>query len=202
MFAGRADTWNLRDTHMVDTIDALMRHLDRTCGQQTKVVVWAHNSHLGDARATEMGRRGELNVGQLCRERWTGQVVNIGFTTHTGTVTAAHTWGDAAQRMNVNPSMAGSYERLFHDVGLPQFLLTFRDSPEAAALLTPERLERAIGVIYRPETERFSHFFLADLPAQFDAVIHLDRTSALTPLDPDPGWETAEEVPETFPFGV
>ncbi|HEV7301026.1 MAG TPA: erythromycin esterase family protein [Tepidisphaeraceae bacterium] len=198
MFAGRVDTWNLRDTHMVDTIDALLRHLDRTRGRQTKVVVWAHNSHLGDARATEMGRRGELNVGQLCRQRWAGQVINVGFTTHTGTVTAAHNWGDAAQRMNVNPSLAGSYERLFHEVGLPQFLMIFRQSRDATALLTPERLERAIGVIYRPGSERLSHYFRASLPQQFDAVIQVDTTSALQPLERTAPFEP--DAAETFPL--
>jgi erythromycin esterase-like protein len=200
MFAGRADTWNLRDTHMVDTIDALLRHLDRTRGQRTRIVVWAHNSHLGDARATEMSRRGELNVGQLCRERWAGDVFNVGFTTHAGTVTAAHNWGEPAQRMNVNPSMDGSYEQLFHATQLKRFLLIFAAAPAVAELLTPPRLERAIGVIYRPRSERQSHYFHASLPAQFDAVIHVDQTTALQALEQAAPSDAMDA--ETYPTGV
>ena len=183
MFAGRADTWNLRDTHMADTIDALLRHLDCTRGRRTKAVVWAHNSHVGDARATEMGDGGELNVGQLCRQRWGTDVFNVGFTTHTGTVTAAAEWGGDAERMSVNPSLDNSYERVFHDTGLPRFMLLMGGAPKAVELLRTRRLERAIGVIYAPQTERRSHYFHASLPDQFDAVIHFDTTSAVLPLE-------------------
>jgi erythromycin esterase-like protein len=200
MFAGRVDTWNLRDTHMVDTIDALLAHLDRTRGGRTRAVVWAHNSHLGDARATEMGDRGELNVGQLCRQRWGHDVFNVGFTTHTGVVTAAAGWGRPAEFQAVNPSLPGSYERLFHETALPRFMVLWDGWPQAAELLRPRRLERAIGVIYAPRTERVSHYFGASLPAQFDAVIHFDTTSAVRPLE-----RVAPFVPveaETFPTGV
>jgi erythromycin esterase-like protein len=188
---------------MAETLAALRTHLRQEAGD-AKVVVWAHNSHLGDARATAMAAEGELNLGQLVRERHGRESFLLGFTTYQGTVTAASNWDEPAQQRRVRPALAGSYEALLHEVAtpeMPDFLLNLRD-PAVATPLRPARLERAIGVIYRPETERFSHFFLADLPSQFDAVIHLDRTNALTPLDPDPGWETAEELPETFPFGV
>jgi erythromycin esterase-like protein/predicted phosphoribosyltransferase len=203
MFAGRIPSWNLRDGHMAETLEALRTHLAREDGE-AKIVVWAHSSHLGDASATAMAAEGEVNLGQLVRERHGRDAFLLGFTTYEGTVTAASNWDEPARQRQVRPALAGSYEALLHEVASPQrpdFLLDLRD-PSVAASLRPPRLERAIGVIYRPETERFSHYFLADLPAQFDAVIHLDRTSALTPLDPDPGWETAEELPETFPFGV
>ncbi|MFN8674732.1 MAG: erythromycin esterase family protein [Thermomicrobiales bacterium] len=203
MFSGRIPSWNLRDTHMAETLEALRTHLQRTSGA-AKTVVWAHNSHLGDARATAMAAEGELNLGQLVRERHGREAFLLGFTTDHGTVTAATNWDEPARQRQVRPALAGSYEALLHEAATPEspnFLLDLRD-PVVAAHLRPARLERAIGVIYRPETERFSHYFLASLPDQFDAVIHLDRTSALTPLDPDPGWETAEELPETFPFGV
>ena len=201
MFAGRVDTWNLRDTHMVDTIDALLQHLDRTRGRRTRAVVWAHNSHLGDARATDMGDAGEVNVGQLCRQRWgPGEVFNVGFTTHDGTVTAAADWGGPAELKRVNPSLPGSYERAFHDTGLARFMLLMNESPRAAELLRPRRLERAIGVIYAPRTERRSHYFHASLPAQFDAVIHFDTTSAVQPLERDAPLEL--EAAETFPSGL
>jgi erythromycin esterase-like protein len=200
MFVGRKDTWNLRDTHMVDTIDALMNHLDRTRGGRTKVVVWAHNSHLGDARATESAIRGEVNVGQLCRERWGNAVFNVGFTTHSGTVAAASDWGGQVELKRVRESLEGSYERLFHRVGLAEFMLIFRDTPRVIQPLIDPRLERAIGVIYAPRTERLSHYFEASLPRQFDAVIHIDTTSALMPLERTATFEP--EAAETFPSGL
>ena len=197
MFGPRAESWNVRDTHMMDTLDSLLQHA-RSDGT-ARAVVWAHNSHLGDARATEMRRLGELNLGQLVRERHGDDAFLIGFTTHTGTVTAARDWDDPAERRHVRPSIDGSYERLFHETGLERFALFLRDEPVRAAL-RPERLERAIGVIYRPETERASHYLRACLPAQFDVVLHLDRTTALEPLE---RWAQEEsEVPETYPEGV
>jgi erythromycin esterase-like protein len=184
MFRGRVSSWNLRDRHMAETLDELLVFLKRTYGR-AKVVVWEHNSHLGDARATEMGDHGELNVGQLVRERHGRQAVLVGFTTHTGTVTAADDWGEPARRKQVRPSIEGSYERLFHEAGLDRFLLRLRDGdPELVDDLRRARLERAIGVIYRPQTERQSHYFYARLPDQFDAVLHYDQTRAVEPLDP------------------
>jgi len=162
-------------------------------------VVWAHNSHLGDARATHMGDIGELNLGQLVRQAHGTDAFLIGFTTDTGTVTAASNWDEPAQRKRVRPSMAGSYERLFHDTGLGRCLLLLREGPAREALMEP-RLERAIGVIYRPESERLSHYFRARLPDQFDAVLHIDETSALEPLE---RWAHDEvDLPETYPSGI
>src|SRR5207248_11699509 len=153
MFRGRPNTWNLRDAHMVDTLDNLMEHLEQQ-GEPPKVIVWAHNSHLGDARATQMGERGELNVGQLVRERHGRESVLIGFTTYTGTVTAASDWDGVAERKRDRPGLEGSYELMFHDVGIPKFLLVIRGHRTLVEQLKPAHLERAIGVIYRPDTER------------------------------------------------
>jgi len=202
MFQGRVSSWNLRDRHMVETLAELIGHLDRTTGRRTRVVLWAHNSHLGDARATEMGERGEWNVGQLVRQRYGDDAVNVGFTTYDGTVTAASDWDAPTEFKRVRPALPGSYEALFHDAGPPRFLVSLRDGGAAAEALRGPRLERAIGVIYRPETERQSHYFHARLTDQFDAVVHLDRTRAVRPLDRDAGSELPDEVPETFPVGV
>jgi erythromycin esterase-like protein len=199
MFRGRDQSWNLRDTHMADTLDALVEHLGRH-GGLPKVALWAHNSHLGDARATEMGARGELNVGQLVRERHGNEDVRlVGFSTYTGTVTAATDWGGAAERKSVRPGMAGSYEELFHEVG-GDFLLNIRDESAVRQALEQRRLERAIGVIYRPETERLSHYFDATISRQFDALLHFDTTRAVEPLELSS--KRDPEVPETFPSGV
>jgi erythromycin esterase-like protein len=195
MFHGRVSSWNLRDRHMAETLEALLAYLSRQ-GQEAKVVVWAHNSHLGDARATEMGERGELNVGQLVRQRYGQTAVLVGFTTYSGTLTAASAWDGPAERKRVRPALAQSYEALFHEVDMPRFLLDLcRDGTTAAALRTA-RLERAIGVIYRPETERLSHYFSARLPEQFDAVLHVDETRAVEPLERTAIWQTGA-APET-----
>ncbi len=198
MFRGYVSSWNLRDRHMTDTLDALVAHLDRH-GGRTKVVIWAHNSHLGDARATQMGETGEFNVGQLVRERHGSEAALIGLTTHHGTVTAASDWDGPAERKRVRPGLRGSYEALFHELDTPRFLLPLRG--ERATALRDRRLERAIGVIYRPETERQSHYFAARLAEQFDAVLHFDETRALEPLERTEGW-AAGEPPETYPFAV
>jgi erythromycin esterase-like protein len=200
MFAGRASSWNLRDTHMAETVDAIASHL-RSQGQSPKIVVWAHNSHLGDARATEMGRGGELNVGQLLRQKYREEAVLVGFTTNSGSVTAADDWDGEGIRKTVRPGMRGSYEELFSQVGVDRFLITLRNNEELRKALPSRLLERAIGVIYRPQTERISHYFQANLAEQFDAVIHIDRTRALEPLEPSHGWHHPEP-PETFPSGL
>src|SRR5204862_2407530 len=199
MFRGRASSWNLRDRHMVETIEALVAHLDGS--RQPKAIVWAHNSHLGDARATEMSQHGELNVGQLVRERFGSEAVLIGFSTDHGTVTAASDWGARADRKRVRPALQGSYEKLFHETGLPRFWINLRDADEKIDVLREPRLERAIGVIYRPETERLSHYFQARLSKQFDAVIHIDETHAVEPLERTSIWDEGE-LPETYPFQV
>jgi erythromycin esterase-like protein len=195
MFGGRVSSWNLRDTHMADTLDAIAAHL----GPEAKIVVWAHNSHVGDARHTELRDAGELNLGQLVRERHPGEAVLVGFTTHAGTVSAAASWDGPVERMRVREAIAGSVERLFHEVALPRFLLDLGDLGDARALAEP-RLERAIGVVYKPESERHSHYFSAVLPGQFDVVVHLDETRAVEPLERTAGWEGG--VPETYPVGV
>ncbi|HEX5068742.1 MAG TPA: erythromycin esterase family protein [Vicinamibacterales bacterium] len=200
MLGDRIESWNRRDRHMAETLRELLRFLDRT-GPPAKVVVWAHNSHLGDARATEMGHGGELNLGQLAREEFGAGAVLVGMTTHTGTVTAADDWDSPGQRKTVRPSLPASIERLFHDTGLSRFFLPLRTAPELAALFAAPRLERAIGVIYRPRTERQSHYFHTELAAQFDAVIHFDDTRAVEPLDRPSTWE-AGELADTFPSGM
>jgi erythromycin esterase-like protein len=197
MFRGRHSSWNIRDTHMADTFDALVKFLGRDA--DAKIAVWAHNSHLGDARATEMGERGEINLGQLLRERHGDNVASIGFTTFEGTVTAASDWDGDAERKLVRPALDGSVEFLLHAVALPQFVLFLQDQ-QLGGFVTP-LLERAIGVIYRPQTERQSHYFNARVSEQFDALIHIDRTTALVPLEPSPHWYR-EEVPETYPSGL
>jgi len=196
---GRASTWNLRDTHMADTLDALLAHLGRR--GPAKLVVWAHNSHLGDARATDRGRHGELNLGQLCRERHPGRVVNVGFTTDHGSVSAASSWGAPVERKQVRPALRGSYEELFHSVGFQRFRLDLRTLGEATTALRRPLLERAIGVIYLPETERLSHYFTAELPRQFDFLLHFDETRAVEPLERTASWETGE-LPETYPTSL
>ncbi|MDB6058618.1 MAG: erythromycin esterase-like enzyme [Verrucomicrobiales bacterium] len=200
MYRGRPNTWNLRDTHMVDTLDRLMEHF-RSQGEVPKAVVWAHNSHLGDARATQMTNRGEINVGQLMRERHGDKTVLVGFTTATGTVTAASDWGDPAERKQVREPLQDSYEELFHDVAIPNFLLTIRLNRTLYRALAPELLERAIGVIYRPETERWSHYFSSNIAEQFDAVIHFDETQAVEPLERTSQWDEGE-YPETYPTAL
>jgi erythromycin esterase-like protein len=202
MFQSHASSWNVRDQHMAETLEALVSFLDGE-REGAKIVVWAHNSHLGDARATEMSQRGELNLGQLARQRFGSQVVSVGFTTYTGTVTAASDWNGHVERKLVRPGLAGSYEALFHECANPNFFLDLRSSSEAAGVLAAPRLERAIGVIYRPDTERLSHYFGASLPRQFDAVLHYDRTRAVEPLERTPVWESGEvELPETFPSAL
>lgn len=200
MFRGRVSSWNLRDSHMVETLQALEKHLAGG-GEAPKMVVWAHNSHLGDASATEMGDQGEWNVGQLARDRWGDAAFLLGFSTHHGTVTAATDWDGAGERKRVRPGLPGSYEDLFHRCDEERFWLPLRGNASAAELLRDKRLQRAIGVIYRPETERLSHYFATRLPAQFDAVIHIDATRAVEPLAPEPEWH-AGEAPETYPSGL
>lgn len=200
MYRSDVSSWNLRDRHMVETLVTLDKYLSAT-GKPAKIVVWEHNSHLGDARATEMGRRGELNVGQLTREIYGQEAKLVGFTTNHGTVTAASDWGGLAERKRVRPALAGSVEELFHDMAVERFVVLMTPGSEPRRLLDRDMLERAIGVIYRPETERQSHYFHTRLAEQFDAVIHLDETRAVEPLERTAEWD-AGEVMETFPSGI
>jgi erythromycin esterase-like protein len=200
MFRGHIESWNKRDTHMMETLENLAAYF-AGLGQREKIVVWAHNSHLGDARATDIGQGGELNVGQLIKARYGKDAVLVGFTTNTGTVTAASDWGSPAERKWVRPALRDSYESVFHQVQMSAFQLNLRDEGKAREALRVPHLERAIGVIYRPESERLSHYFNARLSDQFDAVLHFDETQALEPLERTAGWESGE-FPETFPWGV
>jgi len=181
MFGARSDSWNVRDSHMVQTLMALHRYL-RAQGRDGRIAVWAHNSHLGDARGTEMSQAGEWNVGQLMRQNaGIDDTFLVGFTTYTGTVTAAYEWGDEPDCRDIRPARADSYEGLFYRSQLDRFYLRLRG--DAAAALREPMLERAIGVLYRPDTEYESHYFKASLSAQFDAVFHIDESQAVEPLD-------------------
>jgi len=195
MYLGSRDSWNLRDRHMYETLKYLLDFH----GPEARAVVWAHNSHMGDAAATDMGNRGEINVGYLCRKEFGDQSYLIGFGTHHGTVAAASDWGAPMEIKTVRPSHPESYERLCHESGLNAFLLPLNDTKHRLVkeLLRP-RLERAIGVIYRPETELESHYFHASLPGQFNEYIWFDETSAVDALGPEAG----TGMPETFPFGL
>ena len=196
MYYGSVESWNLRDQHMFDTLRALLDHR----GPDGRVVVWAHNSHIGDAAATEMGARGEFNVGHLARRQLSDQAYLVGFGTDRGTVAAADEWGGSMEVMAVRPSHSASYERICHDSGVPAFLLPLRHPPRDAVReeLTAARLERAIGVVYRPDTELASHYFQAVLPAQFDEYVWFDETHAVEAL----ARTSARGLPDTYPFGL
>jgi len=196
MYYGSRSSWNLRDSHMFETLKNLLSYH----GSQSRGIVWAHNSHVGDSAATEMSARNEYNIGHLCRQEFGNASYTIGFGTNSGTVAAASNWDEPMQVINVRPALAGSYERLCHETGDPRFLLPLRGiAPKSAiAELSNPRLERAIGVIYRPETELQSHYFEAVLPRQFDEYIWLDKTNAVAPLRS----EELEGLPDTYPFGL
>ena len=197
MYYGSRASWNLRDTHMFETLTTLLDFY----GPDSKAIVWAHNSHVGDASATEMAARGELNLGQLCRRAFGKRAYLIGFGTDSGTVAAASDWDAPMQVMKVRPAEAKSYERQFHAatraLGEPRFMLPMGAAALRERLEVP-RLERAIGVIYRPHTELASHYFQAVLPRQFDEYIWFDETSAVTPL----ATLDLEGMPDTYPFGL
>lgn len=196
MYYGGAESWNLRDSHMFETLE----HLLEARGPRSKAVVWAHNSHIGDARYTDMGViRGELNIGQLCRERFGTDAALVGFGTHTGTVAAASDWDGEMEVKRVRPSHRDSYERLCHDSRLSRFLLDLHRDEALRRRLLEQHLERFIGVIYRPETELMSHYSDASLPQQFDGYVWFDETNAVTPLGPE---HSTAGTPETYPFGL
>lgn len=186
LFMQDVDSWNIRDRHMAEILNLLLSKLEAQFDQPAKMILWAHNSHLGDARATEMGSRGEINLGQLVRERYADDVYNVGFSTYTGTVTAASDWGNPAETKKINPGIPGSFEALFHATKYKDFMLSFAENKKLEHLLEPSRLQRAIGVIYRPDTERMSHYFFTHLPHQFNSIIHFDKTTALQPLEDTP----------------
>lgn len=196
MYQGSVASWNLRDSHMFETLERVLAYH----GPGSRAVVWAHNSHVGDAGATEMGFRGEHNIGQLARQCYGAQSYRIGFGTDHGTVAAANNWDEPMRIMTVRPAHPESYEALFHESDVPAFLLHLRepDHPSLRDELLAPRLERAIGVIYRPDTELQSHYFRAILPEQFDEYIWFDETRGVTALSGPP----AQGVPETWPFGL
>lgn len=195
MYYGSRASWNLRDSHMFETLKTLLAFY----GPKSKAIVWAHNSHIGDAAATEMFSRGEHNLGHLCRKEFGNSAYLIGFGTHGGTVAAASDWDGPMEIKTILPAVSTSYEKLCHEAGVPSFFLDLRRSPrQLADGLRKPRLERAIGVIYRPETELASHYFQAVLPEQFDEYVWFDRTNAVTPFET----KTLEEMPDTYPFGI
>lgn len=199
MFSGKTNTWNLRDQHMAEILEQISNHLEKNYGSG-KVIVWAHNSHIGDARATDMKLEGELNLGQIIREKYHQNSFLIGFTTNNGTVSAASFWGGDVERKNIHLALHGSYEDLFRHVG-DYFLLNLKKLPDNLNELKIPRLQRAIGVIYRPQSERISHYFFANIADQFDAVIHINTTNALEPLDNSHLW-TSGEIPQTYKSGL
>ncbi|HSG35764.1 MAG TPA: erythromycin esterase family protein [Sphingomonadaceae bacterium] len=195
MYRGAAESWNLRDRHMFDTLQSLMAH-----HKDARAVVWAHNSHVGNASATAMGWGGEFNIGELVRNAYGDQAVLVGFGTDRGTVAAASDWGAAMQVKNVRPARDDSWEGAFRRTGLARTLTDWRDRKQRdlVSALSEVLIERAIGVVYRPETERASHYFEAVLADQFDAWIWFEETRAVTPL----GHERPQGAPETWPFGL
>lgn len=200
MFRGRQSSWNLRDGHMFETLEALREHLTHQLGEPAGLVVWAHNSHVGNAAATEMAERGEFNLGQLVREKYADQALLVGLSTATGEVTAASDWDGPARNTTVRPPLPGSYEALFQAVPEDNFLLDLRGSSALTEALAEPRLQRAIGVIYRPETERHSHYYHSRLPEQFDFILHYQHTHALTPLTRHS--LASGELGETWPSGL
>jgi erythromycin esterase-like protein len=194
MYRGSTESWNLRDGHMFDTLERILA----ARGQGAKAIVWAHNSHIGNAGATEMGERGELNIGQLCRVKFRDDLVAIGFSTDRGRVMAADDWGATPEVKRVLPSRPDSWERVFLEAGRPRALTTWRRNGRLSADLAVRRLERAIGVIYRPQTERWSHYFDAHLSEQFDALVWFEETTPVIPLPGAP----AEGAPDIYPFGL
>lgn len=194
MYQGSVESWNLRDSHMFDTLTRLLE----LGGPQSKIIVWAHNSHIGNAAATAMGEQGEFNIGQLCRVKFRDKLVSVGFSTDRGEVMAADDWGDPPRVKAVIPARADSWERVLRDAGHARALFDWRDDQAFREALVLRRLERAIGVIYRPETERWSHYFDAHLGRQFDAMVWFEETTAVAPLPGAP----AEGAPDIYPFGL
>jgi erythromycin esterase-like protein len=195
IYRGARESWNLRDSHMFDTLEALL-----AAHPGAKAVVWAHNTHVGNAEATEMGRSGELNLGQLCRRAFAGDAVLVGMGTDRGTVAAATDWDGAMEEKPVHPALEGSFESVCRATGTPRFLVDFSQhrQTELGRALREPLLERALGAIYRPDAEWVSHYFDAVLPEQFDAWLWFEETVAMTPLPAPP----PHGVPDTFPFGL
>ena len=201
MLHAEVSSWNLRDRFMFQTLERLSEHLNRARAEASKIVVWAHNSHVGDARATSMGAGREVNIGQLVRQKCASDCRLIGFTTSSGTVTAASAWHGDAERKRVRRPLPGSWEALFESVGVANFRLETESAANRYPPIAGAMLERAIGVVYHPETEFYSHYMEARIAEQFDEILHYDSTRAVEPLERTALWE-AGEVPETFPSGI
>lgn len=197
MFINENSNWNLRDSHMFEILKHLVEYYKSQGVKEPKIIVWAHNSHIGNAAATEMAERGEYNIGQLAKEYYRQKAISIGFSTYSGTVSAASNWDAPVERKNIRPALEHSYEDLFHNANIPNFWLPLKDKSIIPQIL----LERAIGVIYAPLTERASHYFYANMPYQFDAIIHIDKTDALEPLAKTEEWIQGE-IPDIFPSGL
>lgn len=201
MFRGRTESWNVRDKHMFETLQNLAEHLSEQLNREAKIIVWAHNSHVGNAAATEMSKHGELNIGQMVRQSYGNKSLLVGFSTCRGTVAAASDWDSPMQRKKLCPPLSGSYEEIFHHVGHKQFLLNLMENNEAVDLLMEPKLQRAIGVVYRPDTERYSHYLSVCLPEQFDFMLHYDDTTAVEPLETDTQWHHGD-LDDTYPSGL
>jgi erythromycin esterase-like protein len=201
LYRGRPNTWNMRDRHMFNTLEKLAAHLEQKLGRPARIAVWAHNSHVGNAAATDMSNRGEINIGQLVAEKYEKESLRVGFSTGRGTVTAASDWDEPAETKVINEPLSGSYEELFSRMRERHFFIDLREKNDATRHLSHERLQRAIGVIYRPETERLSHYFYANLPRQFDFMIHINDTTALEPLAAV-RQPKLHELEETYPYGL
>jgi erythromycin esterase-like protein len=201
MFGGRSNTWNLRDSHMFETLENIHDYLGQPLDRPARIIVWAHNSHIGNSAATEMSNRGEYNLGQLMRQEYPDKSLLVGFSTCRGTVTAADNWDQAAKFKRINEPVPGSYEELFHHVNEKDFLLDLRDNTALTDMLSEPLLQRAIGVIYKPDTERQSHYFQSCLPEQFDFILHYSNTHAVEPIESvmHPHYN---ELDETYPYGL
>lgn len=200
LFEPREVSWNIRDQHMAETLSNIISHIESNLKMPAKIIVWAHNSHVGDSRATEMHERGEINLGQIVREQYDTASYLLGFSTYDGTVRAASEWDGDSMIKKVNPSLPASYEFLFHDAHEKNFFLNLRSENHLIHLLKNPQLQRAIGVIYLPHSERMSHYYFSRLPYQFDGMIHFDRTEAVVMLDQE--MSSMDELPQTYPTGM
>ena len=206
MYRSQTAAWNLREQHMAATLDDLVAHLDRR-GGRAKVAVWAHSSHLGDARATENREERLVNVGQLLRQRYADAAVLVAFTTNRGSLTAASDWDGPPEIKELRPAFPDSYEALFHETQAAGFMIAHREYDKLPEVLRQLKPERSIGAVYHsetPEAERAAHYFSARLAKQFDAVLYFDETRAVEPLERTRGEasEASEKVPLSYPFEV
>jgi erythromycin esterase len=200
MIQGGPKSWNVRDRHFDETLARLLEHYDERDGTPAKAVVWAHNTHVGDARATDQSRHGEVTLGELARERYGREnVVLVGFGSHHGTVVAAPRWGEPMELMGVPQARRGSLESVLHEEAPPQALFVFPPPPERPALLADEIGHRAIGVVYRPDRDRWANYVPTVLGDRYDAFLWFDETHGVRPLHT---LKVDRREPETYPSGV